>query len=192
MAEEEKKQNEEPKQEKSATKTDLPQDEKKGSLLQWIIMIIIIVVPAVAGLFIGDIIGSGTQPAGASETDANADNLSGDMLAEGSTKGWYYDLDPVATNLSDPGSTRYVRAVLTLEMLPEADEAQGRAFLDTQKPVISNILNIYFAGLTIEDINSDKDMRRIQYELVEIFNDSFYKNSKPLVKQILFREFGLQ
>jgi len=192
MAEEEKKQNEEPKQEKPATKADLPQDEKKGSLLQWIIMIIIIVVPAVAGLFIGDVIGSGAQPAGASETDATAENPSDDMLAEGSTKGWYYDLDPVATNLNDPGSTRYVRAVLTLEMLPEADETQGRAFLDTQKPVIANILNIYFAGLTIEDINSDKDMRRIQYELVEIFNDSFYKDSKPLVKQILFREFGLQ
>ena len=58
--------------------------------------------------------------------------------------------------------------------------------------IIANILNIYFAGLTIEDINSDKDMRRIQYELLEIFNDTLYKDSKPLIQEVLFREFGLQ
>lgn len=191
MAEEQVKQEEESKQEKPEARDEVKQEEKKGSLLQWIIMSVIIIVLAVAGFFVGDKLGSNVKPADAA-TDKKAADLPDDLLAKDATSGWYYDLDPVATNLSDPGSTRYVRAVLTLEMMPEADETQGRVFLDSQKPVIANILNIYFAGLTIEDINSDKDMRRIQYELVEIFNDSIYKNSKPLVKQILFREFGLQ
>jgi flagellar basal body-associated protein FliL len=72
------------------------------------------------------------------------------------------------------------------------DKAKGTQFLDERKAVIANILNIYFAGLTIEDINSDKDIRRIQYELLEIFNETLYKNSKPLIRQVLFREFGIQ
>jgi len=151
---------------------------------------------AVVGFFFGSKMGHvpklvkvefPTVPAGETPPDLLTDDP-----AESTGKGWYYDLEPVATNLSDPGSTRYVRAVLTLEVSPELDKTKGMQFLDERKPVIANILNIYFAGLTIEDINSDKDMRRIQYELLEIFNDTLYKNSKPLIREILFREFGLQ
>jgi flagellar basal body-associated protein FliL len=194
MADEEAKQNEEVKQEQA--KAEDKSDNNKGQLVQWIIMAAFIIMLAVIGFFLGSKLGYVPQPAKAELPPESASgtglDLSSDEPAKAGAKGWYYDLEPVATNLSDPGSTRYVRAVLTIEVSPDVDKAKGTQFLDERKPVIANILNIYFAGLTIEDINSDKDMRRIQYELLEIFNDTLYKDSKPLIRQVLFREFGLQ
>ena len=198
MADEETKQNEETKQDKPDAEAQSKSEDSKGQLLPWIIMATFIITLGVAGFFLGSKLGSFTTPVQASaelateKTGETGTDLVIEDPDKAGNKGWYYDLEPIATNLSDPGSTRYVRAVLTLEMRPEADPAEGKKFLDEQKPVIANILNIYFAGLTVEDINSDKDMRRIQYELLEIFNETFYKNSKPLIQQILFREFGLQ
>jgi flagellar basal body-associated protein FliL len=194
MADEETKQNEEVKQEQP--EAHIKTDGGRGQLIQWVIMAGSIVALAVVGFFVGGKMGNVPAPE-KTETAAEAPgqttpDLMIDDPKKASAKGWYYDLEPVATNLSDPGSTRYVRAVLTLEISPEVDKTKGTQFLDEQKPVIANILNIYFAGLAIEDINSDKDMRRIQYELLETFNDTLYKGSKPMIQEILFREFGLQ
>jgi len=194
MADEETKQNEEVKQEQP--KAQVKADGGKNQLIQWVIMAGLIMALAVVGFFAGSKMGNVPAPekpeTAAEAPDETAPDLMIDDPTKASGKGWYYDLEPVATNLSDPGSTRYVRAVLTLEISPEVDKAKGTQFLDERKPVIANILNIYFAGLTIEDINSDKDMRRIQYELLETFNDTLYKGSKPMIREILFREFGLQ
>jgi flagellar basal body-associated protein FliL len=194
MADEETKQNEEVKQEK--TKDQPKSNGVGGQLIQWVIMAGTIIALAVVGFFVGGKMGYVPEPEKAEIATEAPDKTTPDLMVDDpsktSAKGWYYDLDPVATNLSDPGSTRYVRAVLTLEISPEIDKTKGKQYLDEQKPVIANILNIYFAGLTIEDINSDKDMRRIQYELLETFNDTLYKGSKPMIREILFREFGLQ
>jgi flagellar basal body-associated protein FliL len=194
MADEETKETGEVKKEKTE---DQPKpDGGKGQIIQWVIMAGSIMALAVVGFFAGSKMGNVPPPEKAEIAAEAPDKTAPDLTVEDTTKdsgkGWYYDLEPVATNLSDPGSTRYVRAVLTLEISPEVDKTKGTQFLDEQKPVIANILNIYFAGLTIEDINSDKDMRRIQYELLETFNDTFYKGSKPMIREILFREFGLQ
>ncbi len=194
MAEEETKQKEEVKQEQPQAQAE--HDNNKGQLMQWAIMAAVIMTLAVAGFFLGGKMGYVPKPEKIEFQVQSTGETRLDLLTNDQTKtpseGWYYDLEPVATNLSDPGSTRYVRAVLTLEVSPEVDKAKGTQFLDERKPVIANILNIYFAGLTIEDINSDKDMKRIQYELLEIFNDTLYKDSKPLIREVLFREFGLQ
>jgi flagellar basal body-associated protein FliL len=194
MADEETKQNEEVKDEKHEAQAK--PDGGGRQLMQWVIMAGSIIALAVVGFFVGGKMGNVHPPEKVEITDGAPGQTTPDLTVDDPTKasgkGWYYDLEPVATNLSDPGSTRYVRAVLTLEISPEVDKAKGTQYLDEQKPVIANILNIYFAGLTIEDINSDKDMRRIQYELLETFNDTLYKGSKPMIREILFREFGLQ
>ncbi len=194
MADEETKQNEEVKQEQFEAK--VKPGNGKGQLIQWVIMAGLIMALAVVGFFVGGKMGHVPKLEEADITTKAPGETTPDLMIDDPTKasgkGWYYDIEPVATNLSDPGSTRYVRAVLTLEISPDVDKAKGTQFLDERKPVIANILNIYFAGLTIEDINSDKDMRRIQYELLETFNDTLYKGSKPMIREILFREFGLQ
>lgn len=172
-------------------------EKKSGGILQWIILAAAILVFAAVGFVLGRLMGKGPAPAEAqttaqqeSEQQDNSMNLLLDKAA--GTKGWYYDLEAVATNLSEPGSTRYVRAALTLEMLPKVDKAKATTFLDERKPIMINLLNIYFAGLTVEDLNSNKDMRRIQAELLDIFNENLFPGGKPLIKSILFREFGVQ
>ena len=197
MADEEKQEAEKNDQNKEQKPQAKPGDGK-GQLLQWIIVATVIILLAVVGYFLGSALGyrpkaaqAGSEPATEAANESQP-NLLAEDGAKGQNEGWFYDLDPVATNLSDPGSTRYVRAVLTFEMSPEADKEKGTQFLDERKPVIANILNIYFAGLAIDEINSDKDMRRIQFELLETLNDTLYKDSKPLIRQILFKEFGVQ
>jgi len=197
MADEEKQQaeqNEQNKQQKPQAKPD----GGKGQLLQWIIMATVTILLAVVGYFLGTTLGyrpkaaqAGSEPAAEAANQSQA-NLPAEDGTKGQNEGWFYDLDPVATNLSDPGSTRYVRAVLTFEMSPQADKEKATQFLNERKPVIANILNIYFAGLAIDEINSDKDMKRIQFELLETLNETLYKDSKPLIRQILFKEFGVQ
>lgn len=175
-----------------------PAEEKKsGGILQWIILAAVILVFAAGGFVLGRLLGKGPAPAEAQavtqrESKQKVDSMNLLLDKAAGTKGWYYDLEAVATNLSEPGSTRYVRAALTLEMLPKVDKAKATTFLDERKPIMINLLNIYFAGLTVEDLNSNKDMRRIQAELLDIFNESLFPDGKPLIKSILFREFGVQ
>ncbi|MGD9109435.1 MAG: flagellar basal body-associated FliL family protein [Phycisphaerales bacterium] len=205
--EEQAQQKEQKKQEKPTGQTeqvknepqDTPASEKKlGGILQWIILAAVILVFTVAGLVLGRLLNKGPTQAEAqtaTQQESEQQDKSMDLLLDKaiSAKGWYYEnLEPVATNLNEPGSTRYVRAALTLEMLPKVDKAKATAFLDERKPIMVNLLNIYFAGLSIEDLNSNKDMRRIQAELLDIFNESLFPDGKPLIKSILFREFGVQ
>ena len=91
------------------------------------------------GFFLGSFLGKPPeqaqeqqQPESAAEQEA-AEELFTKEASKGNKDGWFYVLDPIATNLKDPGSTRYVRAALTLEIVPEADEAKTRQFLFYEK-----------------------------------------------------------
>ncbi len=182
---------------KSESQNTPAPEKNSGGLLQWIILAAAILVFAAVGFILGRLLNKGPVTAEAqtaTQQESEQQDKSMDLLLDkaAGTKGWYYDLEAVATNLSEPGSTRYVRAALTLEMLPKVDKAKATGFLDERQPIMINLLNIYFAGLTVEDLNSNKDMRRIQAELVDIFNESLFPDGKPLIKSILFREFGVQ
>jgi len=97
-----------------------------GRFLPWIIIAVIVVFFAGAGLTIGRLFaGSGTpQTPGDSEQDQSAqdENLKAKGSAAGTQKTWYYDLEPVIANLNVTDVTRYVRASLTLEVSSEVDE----------------------------------------------------------------------
>lgn len=190
-------------EENTEAKADTGQIEKSGSIIQWIVMGVILIIMMTFGFFLGHFLGSPPKEAQARQEEEieesrekkedSSENLFTKNSKNENKNSWFYDLPPVATNLKDTGSTRYVRAALTLEIVPEADESKTREFLDKKKkPIITNILNIYFAGLSVEDINSDKDLRRIQYELINLLNENLGPDSKPLIKQILFQEFGVQ
>ena len=105
---------------------------------------------------------------------------------------WYYNLDPVVANLDEPGATRYIRTAFTLEMSPDISAEKGTALLDQKKPLIANLLTIYLAGLNIETTRGDKNLKRIQSELCDIFNEQVFTESKPMVKRVLIKEFAVQ
>ena len=171
--------------------------EKKsfiGRLLPWIVMIIIVGLCAGAGLGLGRIIAGTSQD---NVTDSN-DKVKAQDIAktagsiEESGKLWYYELEPpVVANLNEPGITRYVSASLTLQM-SSADEKETRAYLDEKTPILRNWLYIFLSGLSIDNIQGDKNLKSIQSQICDGFNQELFPDSKPQIKQILIREFPVQ
>ncbi len=109
-----------------------------------------------------------------------------------SQKGWYYHLEPVIANLDVDDVTRYVKASLTLEVSSEVDEKNGRVFIDEKKPILTNWLTVYLASLGLEDIRGDSNLKRIQSQVLDAFNEKLFPDSKPKIMSVLFKEFAVQ
>jgi len=184
------KKKEDSKAEKSGEKSS------RGGFLQWIVMAAVVVLFIGAGFGLSRLVtGSGTtRTAGASEQDQSVqvEDLIVAGSAAGSQKTWYYHLEPVVANLDVPDVTRYVRVSLTFEMSSEVNEKKGVAFIDERKPILTNWLTIYLSGLSLEDIRGDRNLQRIQSQVLDTFNEKLFPNSKPQIKRILFKEFAVQ
>jgi len=134
------------------------------------------------------------KPAEHSQVDqpAQLEDLKADAPATDSQEGWYYDLEPVTANLDEPGVTRYVRAALTFEINSEVDQEKGLAFLKEKKPLLTNWLTIYLASLSLDDIRGERNLKSIQSQVLDAFNEKLFPDSKPEIKRILFKEFTIQ
>jgi len=182
-------------QEDSKTeKSDKP--VSSGGILPWIIMAVVVVLCAGAGLGLGRLFAGFRTPRTAeySQEDKPApeEYLKANGSATDSQKGWYYDLEPVVANLDVPSITRYVRAAITLEISAAVDQEKGVAFLEEKKPLLTSWLTIYLASLTLEDIRGDRNLRRIQSQILDSFNEKLFPDSKPQIKHIFFKEFAIQ
>ena len=173
-------------------------DEKssRGGFLQWIIVAVVVVLFVGAGFVLARLVtGSGTTgTAGSSEQDQSVqvEDLTVAGSATDSQKTWYYHLEPVVANLDVPEVTRYVRASLTLEISSEVDEKKCTAFIGGRIPILTSWLTIYLSSLSLEDIRGDKNLRRIQSQVLDTFNEKLFPDSKPQIKHILFKEFAVQ
>ena len=199
MADEEnvEKQEEKPVKKQKDSKAE-KSDEKAAAtrFLPWIIMAVTVVVCAGAGFGLGRLFaGSGkaetVKPSQENEP-AQAEHLKADDSATDSQKSWYYDLEPVIANLDVPGVTRYVRTALTLEISSEIDESKGTAFLEEKNRLLTNWLTIYLASLTLEDTRGDRNLKRIQSQILDAFNEKLFPDAKPQIRHILFKEFAIQ
>ncbi len=187
------------KQEEKDSKTEpSPKKSLVGRLLPWIVLGVVVLSCAGAGFGLGRLFaGSGTAgadpPKPEPKEQPQADDLAADdASAEGSPKTWYYDLDPVVANLNEPSVTRYVRATFTLEMNADVDKEKGTAFLDERKPILINWLTVYLSSLRLDDIRGDKNLKSIQSQVREAFNERLFPDSKPQINQVLIKEFPVQ
>ena len=177
-----------PKAEKSDKKSLI------ARFLPWIIMVVVVLICAGAGLSVGRLFAGSDTPE-ATESDSKpdeptqADNLKAD---DDSAKVWYYDLDPVVANLNEPSVTRYVRATLTLEMSADMSEKKGTIFLDEKKPILINWLTVYLSSLTLEDVRGDNNLRSIQSHIRDAFNEELFPDSKSQIKKVLIKEVPVQ
>jgi flagellar basal body-associated protein FliL len=200
MADDTKKTDDAAKKEEPKAKNKNEKAAGSSSILSWIIIAVIVVVCAGAGFSLGKLL-AGSQKHETADPNkaahkaaepAKAENLKAEGSAPEAPKAWYFDLDPVVANLDEPGVTRYIRVTLTLEVDQEIDKKKGEEFLKEKKPVLTNWLAIYLAGLGLDDIRGNKNHMRIQSQILDAFNEKLFPGVKPQIKHILFKEFAVQ
>ncbi len=173
--------------------------DKGGSIVPWVIIAVVVLVSSGAGIGLGLLFAgnrtSTETPAPPQDQNTVAEQAGEtDLLAEESDSAsvWYYDMEPVVANLDEPRATRYVRAAFTLEMSAEITPDKGTAFIESKKPILTNVLTIYLAGLNVEASRGDRNLKRIQSDIRDLFNERLFPDSKPFIKRILIKEFAVQ
>jgi flagellar basal body-associated protein FliL len=191
-----------------AKETDVKNDTEKKpdnsqpsvgfGIFTWLILGAVVLAGATGGFALSQLMG-GQTPA-SSETAAPAEQKPNkafdDLLAQQTAKGatsWMYDtMEPVLANLDEPGVTRYVRVTVSLELSPEMDQEKGKAFLDQRTMLLRDWLTTYFAGLSLEEVRGSRNLNRIKREVQDQFNTLLFPGTKPLIQQVLFKEFAVQ
>jgi len=153
------------------------------------------VIFAGAGFTLGRLFaGSSTPQANGAFENGQSPDLE-NIKANGSeddSQSWYYHLEPVIANLNVADVTRYVKASLTLEVSSDVDEKKGVTFLNEKKPILTNWLTVYLSSLGLDDIRGDSNLKHIQSQILDAFNEKLFPDSKPKIKHILFKEFAVQ
>jgi len=202
--------NSEPKGDAKVEKSSEPKKAAaKIGIVAWAIVAVSVVLCAGSGFFLGRLFAGSDKPkaqppqadqSASSDSEATAKDApaaEGTPAAEGAPAAegeewWYYDLEPVVANLDEPGVTRYVRATITLEISSALEKAKSEKLLEQKKPILKNWLTIYLASLTLEDTRGDRNLKRIQLQILDAFNERLFPDAKPQIKQILFKEFAVQ
>jgi flagellar basal body-associated protein FliL len=182
-----------------------PEKLKTGGsngLLGWIIMAVVVIVCAGGGFGLSRLLGGVTSKTKATaaageqkpveEKKSKEEKKEGEKGESAEPKIWYHDLDPVIANLNEPGVTRYIRVIVTLQIASDLPQEKGKAFLEEKKPLLINWLNLFFAGLSIEDVRGDKNQKIIQLQILDSFNEKLFPDAKPQIIGVLFKEFAVQ
>lgn len=180
-----------------------PQEKAKqssgtSSFAVWIILAGIIIASAGAGLGAAKIFAR-SSPATKPQTEQtqpeppprqqellNTDNKDSEQVS------WSINMEPVVASLKEPRVDRYVRVTLTLEMSPEAQKDKTGQFIKNNTAILRNWLTIYLADLTLEDVSGRRNLKRIQAEILDGFNELLFPDTKPLIVRVLFNEFAIQ
>jgi len=164
-------------------------------VVTWAILAVIVALCAGSGFLLGQLFAGSAEPqTQSSQADESTSSKNPEMAgsATNSENSWYYDLEPVVANLDEPGVTRYVRVIITLEISAALKQAEYEKLLEEKKPILTNWLTIYLASLTLEGARGDKNLKRIQLQILDAFNEKLFPDAKPQIKHVLFKEFAIQ
>jgi flagellar basal body-associated protein FliL len=167
----------------------------KISILTWIIMMVVVVLLAGSGFVLGRLFAGSSSPETTESFQENSrtKKLMPDDSETGSQDTWYYnDLESVVVNPDEPGATRFVRVGLILEISSGLSKEKAKELIEAKKPPLINWLNLYFKSLTLDEMENDRDIKRILSQICDSFNEMLFPNAKPQIKRILIREFNIQ
>lgn len=103
----------------------------------------------------------------------------------------YYDFDLPPINLNVARLNRYIKATVTLAMRQD-DSEQTVPLLEKRNVELKNWLMTYMAGLTLEEVQGQKNIQRIQREIRDAINEQLWPDRRPRIEQVLFKEFAVQ
>ncbi|MCX5684023.1 MAG: flagellar basal body-associated FliL family protein [Planctomycetota bacterium] len=124
------------------------------------------------------------------KSEKGKEGKEGAHLAAGAEYG-YYDFDPIIVNLDEPRLARYIRVSITLVIKAENHEA-AKTMLDRRKPELKNWLTTYFSSCTLDNVRGAPSLNRLRREILDAITQQLWPNQKPLVEQVLFKEFAVQ
>lgn len=174
-----------------------PLPANKGAVAKMLPLLVVcgtVVVFASAGFLVGRLFGTRgpAQTASANEPPAAEPPLKDLDPVKDKDEGWFYELEPVIANLDEPGSTRYIRITLILEITKAWDQAEATPILDQKKPLMKHWLTLYLANQTTENMRGERSLVRMQSEISTIFNQGLFPNAQTRVKDVLFKECAIQ
>jgi flagellar basal body-associated protein FliL len=167
----------------------------KISILTWIIMVVVVVLLAGSGFVLGRLFAGSSSPETTESYQENSrtKEMMPDNSKTGSKDTWYYnELESVVVNPDEPGATRFVRVGLILEISSGLSKEKAKELIEAKKPPLINWLNLYFKSLTLDEMENDRDMKRILSQICDSFNEMLFPDAKPQIKRILIREFNIQ
>lgn len=185
------------KENKTAEKDGSTPAKKKSGIIVWIVMLMIVGVLSSSGFILGRLLAVATptsEPAAEENAAAAEPVLPQKEQSAKSTEGsWYYnDLQSVIVNPDEPGATRFVRVALILEVSNELTQEKAKDLFVAKSPLLVNWLNLYFKSLSLAEMENDKDIKRILSQVCDGFNEILFPEAKPLIKNVLIREFNIQ
>jgi len=187
------------KKKKEDTKAEKDEQSRQAgtkiSILTWTIMAVIVVLLAGSGFVLGRLFAGSPSPETTESFQENPQTkeMTPDNSETGSKGTWYYnDLESVVVNPDEPGATRFVRVGLILEISSGLSKDKAKELIEAQKPPLINWLNLYFKSLTLDEMENDRDIKRILLQICDSFNEILFPDAKPQIKRILIREFNIQ
>lgn len=157
-----------------------------------IIMVVVVLIAAAGGIVLAQmLVGPRIEPEPVAE-DPRPKNFEEFLEKMPAEQPWTFELSPVVANLDEPGVTRYVRSTIVIELNAEMEQAMGELFLEQKKTLLTDWLNTYLAGLSLERVRGTNNLSRIKQEIRDNFNELLFPDSKPYVKRILLKEFAVQ
>jgi flagellar basal body-associated protein FliL len=154
-----------------------------GSRMVLVLSAVALLAGAAAGYVAGGLLGGGARPAAAAPDEAPA-GPSGPEYD-------YHEMEAVSGNLNDPQLGRVFKVTLRVK-------ARKDVFADVEKaltehlPELQDWLMSYFASCTVDEVLGGENRNRIRREIREAFNARLWPEGKPLIEEILFKEFYLQ
>ena len=187
MADEEKIENSEETTEEASSKGGI------GKMLPWLMPVLALVVCAGAGFMVSRFFGTrgSAQNVAAAEAPEPAAALPPLNEADAAAA-WYYDMEAVVANLNEPNVSRYVRVTLTLELGNGLTEKDGLPFIEQRLPLLKNWLTLFMSNQTVEDIRGERNLRQVQSQIADMFNQGLFPDGKPCIKRVLFKELSIQ
>lgn len=167
---------------------------KSSKLMSFLIPGVAIALCAGGGFVVGRLFGTRGQAQNvtAAEAAPEPETLLPPITGSNAGPSWYYEMEPVVANLNEPGVTRYARLALTLEVGSNLAEKDGIPFLDQKKPLLKNWLTLFMANLTLEDIRGERNLRQVQSQIADMFNQGLFPDAEPCIKHVLFKELSIQ
>jgi flagellar FliL protein len=168
------------KQEISVAEEKEEKKENKGSALKFVIIGLLVLLLAVVGLLVWQILGSSNGgPGDAVEIDEIDSALEEDTMSQ------TYALETFVVNLNDPGGKRYLKTTIELEYLTEDVGAE----LLNRLPQLRDLILLQLSSKGLEDIQSVDGKIALRRELLQRINQTLTSGK---VRNLYFTQFVIQ